>query len=105
MMIKYNRRNLQKYLFPFLLLYFVISSFSSAFHNHEEDFSFHDDCPACIWESQSQSDFSEVLSFINNILNPVEQIAIFIDFTEIHRIHDTVQESHFSRAPPIAAQA
>ena len=71
-------------------------------HNHEEDFEFHDDCPACIWESQSQSDFSEVLSFINSILNPIEQIIFYTDLEETLQIQFNIHESQPSRAPPIA---
>lgn len=99
---QFYRKYLQKFLLPFLFLYFIISSFSSIFHNHDENFEFHDDCPACIWESQSQSDFSEVLSFINNLLNPVEQITFFTEFEETLRVQNAIQDSHFSRAPPIA---
>ena len=102
-MKKYNRKYLQNFLYPLLIIYFFISSLSSVFHNHEEDFSFHDDCPACIWELQSQSDFSEVLSFINSLLNPVEQIRFYVDFEETYRIQYTIHDSRLSRAPPIAA--
>jgi len=102
-MINRNLKNLPKFIFPLLLLYFLVSSLFGLLHNHEEDLTFHDDCPACIWESQSQSDFSEVISYINSILNPVEQIAVFTDCEETHTIQLHTQESQLSRAPPPTA--
>lgn len=88
----------------FLLMHYLFIGLScSLFHNHEEDFKFHDTCPACQWEVQSQNP-DTALTDINNLLEI--QIAGYTHLipsfdTTIHS--QTPIKDHLSRAPPFSS--
>ena len=73
---------------------------SSLSHNHKPSTTFHDDCPACQWEIQSQEDFFEVTDILDKLANPLNMIG-YGPAISIHFV--SPQEfvcDHFSRAPP-----
>jgi len=86
-----------------LLHYVFVGMVCGLFHNHEEDLVFHDNCPACQWEVQSQN-ADTALSDINDLLKI--QIAAYAMFDTSF---DTILQSqihiedHPSRAPPISS--
>ena len=69
-------------------------------HNHEFDFDFHENCPACQWQVQSHSDDTCTSEVLDTLLDPL----VFIDRTPIIQsillIKQNFQSTNLSRAPP-----
>ena len=85
----------------FLLInYLFIGLFCELFHNHEADLKFHDNCPACQWEAQSQNADTS-LSDVGQI---IQLQSIFCENNILISIYflqsQTLVENHASRAPP-----
>ncbi|MCK4539077.1 MAG: hypothetical protein KAV42_09815 [Candidatus Krumholzibacteria bacterium] len=55
-----------------LVSYLSVALGAELTHNHEHDGYFHDDCPACQWNIQHQSDSPEDAGVINFIANPLQ---------------------------------
>ena len=87
-------------LISFLSCYVFISLFVDFLHNHEEDYCFHDNCPACQWQKQHQDDHSEfktILEYFTDVLNtPIQNILQENSYSQ-NRVEITF---YFSRAPP-----
>ena len=80
--------------------YAALTLFISLNHNHEPDFIFHDNCPACQWELQKKSDDTCTKTILNALIDP-------LDFTCYTPINTTIiidkqdfRTDNFSRAPP-----
>ena len=69
-------------------------------HNHEPDFNFHDNCPACQWQVQSQQDDTYTNVILDALLDPL----IFVGHTPIVRSIILTKKdfviNNLSRAPP-----
>ena len=83
--------------------YLTLSIGVDLYHDHEPEFDFHDNCPACQWLALYQDDFSQASQVLNVLNDPLfligyEQcIHSFVIPSEGYRI------SCFSRAPPLPA--
>ena len=56
----------------FILCQYLTISFIATFgHNHEPDANFHDNCPACQWEIQKNSDDNCTKTILNLLLDPL----------------------------------
>ena len=88
-------------LLSFLVLYATLSLFVDFFHNHDPDFRFYDNCPACQWEQQIQDDHSEFETILEHLFNvfACSSQNIILENTLFH--DQTDQCFYFSRAPPI----
>ncbi len=97
---KNNRFQITSLLF-FLALYTTLSLFVDLFHNHDADYQFHDNCPACQWNIQAQDNHSEYEVIIEYILHAIQnsQIAVFYQSFAFENNHLTTY--HLSRAPPL----
>ena len=87
-------------LISFLVCYIFLSLFIDFFHDHEADWSFHDNCPACQWEKQHQDDHSEfqtVLEYFTDVLNRPVQNTIQ-ETSSFQNQTETIY--YLSRAPP-----
>ena len=91
-----------KFFLLFLLLgnYLSVAAIAGFGHTHEADFHFHDSCPACQWDVQSQEDFSDIHCLLSFLLDPLvvngsHQIQYIAP-----SIQDNSGESYLSRAPP-----
>jgi hypothetical protein len=84
----------------FLSHYLAVGFVAYIGHNHEDDFNFHDNCPACQWHVQSQDDFSESKAILDALDNPLN----FIGYRPSNSIFLFNEQdpffSYLSRAPP-----
>lgn len=80
--------------------YATVTAVASLVHDHDADLHFHEFCPACQWEVQSQEDSSDLLSGLTALLDPL----VVVDLSPIVDFHVSVQQDaasiHPSRAPP-----
>ena len=85
----------------FLALYTTLSLFVDLFHNHDADYRFHDNCPACQWTIQAQENHSEYEVILEYILRSIQHSQIDV-FYESFSFEDNHLTTHpFSRAPPL----
>jgi len=86
-----------------LLHYVLIGLVVGLLHNHEEDLKFHDNCPACQWEIQSQSRDTALLDVVH-LLQLHQDVS-----THLTLSHDSIIQSQTyfdndpSRAPPVSS--
>jgi len=91
----------RKVLFLFFLSHYLIVSLGAFFfHNHKPDFSFHDNCPACQWQVQSQEDFSQASAILDALDSPLYFIEYCFLSQSVNLPWKQVSFPHFSRAPP-----
>lgn len=86
-----------------LMHYLVVGLIVGLFHNHEEDLRFHDNCPACQWEVQSQNP-DTALWDVNHLLEM--QTAVYtqlISSCNTRIQSQTLSKDHASRAPPVSS--
>lgn len=90
-------------LYLLLSVYIGVCLFACLLHYHEPDCDFHDNCPACLWERQSQSDFSEIISILDAIRYPIFSVECnTIDESKNQSKHFIFRSSNLSRAPPVS---
>ncbi len=81
----------------------TIYSISCLSHNHEFDWSFHENCPACQWDTQFQAENTGV----NAVLDAFHDPLVYLDqapFIQFHLFNKQIFFSgNFSRAPPSKA--
>ena len=69
-------------------------------HDHEPDFNFHDNCPACHWQVQTQNDDTSISTVLDALIDPL----ILVDHTPLIQsivlTKQDFQNNHFARAPP-----
>ena len=83
--------------------YATICSISCLSHNHEFDGSFHDNCPACQWDTQSQAENTSVNAVLEGYHDPLVYLGQ-VPLIQSHLfIKQTFLSSNFSRAPPAIA--
>ncbi|KPJ48890.1 hypothetical protein AMJ40_06675 [candidate division TA06 bacterium DG_26] len=84
-----------------ILLYAIVSLFSSFFHNpHEDPTVFHDDCPACRWEQQSQENPFDSTMSVHSLAAPGDSFA-GLAVIEIRHIRSQGLFNTFAaRSPP-----
>lgn len=97
---KNNRFQITLLLF-FLALYTTLSLFVDFFHDHDADYRFHDNCPACQWNIQAQDNHSEYEVILEYILHSIEhsQRAVFNESYLFQNNQLIIH--HFPRAPPL----
>lgn len=83
-----------------LITYIFVGLFCSLFHNHEADLKFHDNCPACQWEVQSQNADTSLYE-VGQIIQLQSTVCEKNILISIHLLQSqTLVENHASRAPP-----
>ena len=88
-------------LLSFLALYITLSLFVDLFHNHDADYHFHDNCPACQWNIQAQDNHSEYEVILEYILRSIEHSQIVFFYESFLYCDNHLTTHHFSRAPPL----
>ncbi|OVE79416.1 hypothetical protein BVY01_02650 [bacterium I07] len=93
--------NFKSTIFPLLLIAYMAVSLLLCFnHNHEIDFSFHDNCPACVWDNQVQNDDSTESEVFKIIEFSIElSFSTFIEIDECNSHHE-FNPQLLSRPPP-----
>jgi len=80
--------------------YVAVGLFAYFCHNHEPDFSFHDNCPACQWQVQTQNDDTSISTVLDALIDPL----VLLDHTPLIQsivlTKQDFQNNHFARAPP-----
>ena len=95
--------NTQTFMFlSFLVLYASLSMFVEFFHDHDPDFQFHDNCPACQWEQQIQENHSEFETILERFLDVFAYPSYFVIFEDTPFYKQTDHTFYFSRAPPVS---
>jgi hypothetical protein len=84
----------------FLSNYLAVSALVSLGHDHDADFDFHEQCPACQWQVQSQEDFSDILSVITALLDPLIVVDENPEVCVLVLPQKDAVSIYFSRAPP-----
>ena len=70
-----SSRHLHYLLLLCLAQFLVICLGFELFHNHEPDFEFHNDCPACQWQNLYQDDYSQAGQILAALDDPLFMIA------------------------------
>ena len=84
-----------------VLFYTIISLFVSFLHNrHEDPTYFHDDCPACRWEQQSQENPPDYYAISHFITAPGDSFAGFIIPDTPHICSQELFKKYPTRSPP-----
>lgn len=84
-----------------VVFYAIISLFISFLHNpHEDPTCFHDDCPACRWEKQSQEKPVDYYALLCSISIPGDCFAGLIDIENSYLPFQELFISYPSRSPP-----
>ncbi len=90
-------------LFICIAYYFATGMCSDFVHTHKPDAEFHDNCPACQWQSVSQDDFSGAISIIGGLADPLDFVG-YKSCVHVFVMHpDGCESLCFSRAPPLPA--
>jgi len=83
-----------------LVNYISVGILTFISHNHEPDFDFHENCPACKWQVQSQQNDTSTSTVLDALIDPL----VFIDHTptiqSIVLTKQNFQTTNLSRAPP-----
>jgi hypothetical protein len=83
--------------------YFIISSVATFCHNHEPDYNFNKNCPACQWQVQSQDDFSQANAIADALDSPLNFIY-YKQFTQLIILpNENFEFPNLARAPPSLA--
>ena len=83
------------------IAYYLAACLGSDFlHTHEPDAEFHDNCPACQWQSMSQDDFSNAIDLLDVMADPLSFVGYKPYVYAIVLHSDGCGLSCFSRAPP-----
>lgn len=81
-------------------LYAAIALFVEYTHNHEMDSIFHDDCPACLWETQLRNKDTITPLLLNSVTNPLKAGLFQTIFYESADPQQTFLSVYACRAPP-----
>lgn len=94
-------RSVTLILFILVAYYLILSAGSDFVHNHEPDSEFHDNCPACQWQTLSQDDFSGAGCILNILDDPLGLIGLKPCIQSIELTTNICALSNLSRAPPL----
>lgn len=90
-------------LFICIAYYLAAGACADFCHNHEPNAEFHDNCPACQWQSVSQDDFSGAISIIDVLADPLNFVGRKPCVHVFFAFPDNCGSSCLSRAPPLPA--
>ena len=84
-----------------VFFYTFVSLLSSFFHHaHEDPTCFHDDCPACRWEQQSQENPFGSFAIVQSIVEPGDYIAGLVIYEPPYIDSQGLFDRYPSRSPP-----
>lgn len=85
-----------------LLLNYVSVGLAVPFlHDHDFECRFHDDCPACHWQIQSQEDNTTHQAILDGLSRPFILIGYLSDETAATPLAEVYFSDNLSRAPPV----
>ncbi|MBN1783061.1 hypothetical protein JW948_18140 [bacterium] len=84
----------------YLCVFALLTLFMGFFHTHEADGHFHDNCPACQWESQFRSTDSSTPMLWQHIINPVMYECVYCCHTTTVYQPQLILTVQSTRAPP-----
>ena len=83
-----------------LAIYAFIALFISQLHFHEPDVTFHENCPACVWQIHAQDDDTTVVDIIDSITDAATLYHIISHNSNDWIPNQIVTFSFACRAPP-----
>jgi len=89
------------FLFIILAEYISVCFFAFSWHNHKPDAQFHDNCPACQWQVQSQGDGTSIDAVMDSLIDPLVLTSQNQVDQSINLFEQDFQFTNASRAPPV----
>ena len=88
------------FLLAVVVYYLAISVGIDLCHDHDPDFEFHDNCPACQWLALHQDDFSQAGQILNVLNDPLFLVGYERYVQSLVIPSEGSRISFLSRAPP-----
>ena len=100
-MVSWSRSDFHRFLVGILLVnYVAVSLIVCLSHSHDPDNRFHDNCPACQWQIQSQEGSGEARAILDALQRLLSFSSIKLYIASFEITHQALLSSHQSRAPP-----